>query len=141
MTKQELAETVELIYAMWNKELPHDPERLKTVYRAWGRLLLDHPQDDILNAAERLATRHEYLPTPGTIKTEYQRLQPGAPPTPTEAWNQYTRLRDTINAGTHNPTVAEIHPRLAKTINAVGYNLHTNDDRRHFTNTYETIDP
>ena len=138
MNKQELADTVELIYAMWNKELPNDPDRLKTVYRAWDRILSDCPQNGVLTAAERLALSEPYLPTPGTIKAEYLRTQPGAAPTPAEAWNQYIRLRDSVNAGTHDPTVADIHPRLAKTIAAVGYNLSTNDDRRHFTTTYLT---
>lgn len=139
MTKEELVETVNLVHAMWNKDLGNDGEKATLVYRAWGRLLKDCPQDGILQAAERLNMREEYLPTPGALKSEYQRTVRGAAPTPAQAWNQYVALRDAVNAGTHNPTVADIHPRLRKTIAAVGYSLSTNDDRRHFTATYWTM--
>ena len=140
MTKEELVETVNLIHAMWNKEPPTDPDRLKTLYRAWSRLLLNCPQEGILTAAETLAHHEQYLPPPGMIRAEYERTQPGAAPTPAQAWNQYVALRDAVNTGTHNPTTTTIHPRLQKTITQVGYSLSTNDDRRHFTATYQTTD-
>lgn len=139
MTKEELVETVNLIHAMWNKEPTSDPDRLKTLYRAWSRLLLDCPQDGILTAAETLARHEQYLPPPGMIRAEWERRQPDAAPTPAQAWNQYVALRDAVNAGTFDPTAANIHPRLQKTIAQVGYSLSTNDDRRHFTATYLTV--
>lgn len=134
MNKEELTETVEIIYAMWNKELPNLPDNQKNVYRAWHRILADTPKDEILKAADRLATREQYLPTPGMIKAEYLRTLPDAPPTAAQAWNQYTHIRDTVNAGTIEPT--NIHPKLQTIIQQVGLNLHTNADRLHFTETY-----
>jgi hypothetical protein len=135
MTKEELTEVVEIIYAMWNKEIPNLPDSRKNMYIAWFRVLNDTPKDGILQAADRLAVRETYLPAPGMIKAEYLRTLPEAPPTAAQAWNQYVRIRDAVNAGTTQHDVV-IHPRLQATIQQVGLNLHTNDDRRHFTETY-----
>jgi hypothetical protein len=134
MTKEELVETVELVYAIWNKDMPQNADSLKTLYKAWARVLLDAPKDGILEAADRLALINQYLPTPGTLKQEWLRTEPGAAPTPTQAWNQYCAIRDAVNAGTHTPH--QVHPRLQAAINQCGLSLHTNDDRRHFTQTY-----
>lgn len=135
MTKEELTEVVEIVYAMWNKELPNLPDSQKNIYRAWHRLLADAPKDGILQAADRLAIREQYLPAPGMLKAEYLRTLPDTAPTPAQAWNQYIRIRDAVNAGTTQHDVA-IHPRLQAVIQQVGLTLHTNDDRRHFTETY-----
>jgi len=134
VTKDELIEAVDLIYAMWNKDLPTLPDQQKNMYRAWSRLILDCPKNDILQAADRLALTHPYLPTPGTIRAEYNRIQPGSSPSPSQAWNQYTQIRDAINSGNQSPI--QPHPKLAATIRQTGLNLHTNDDRKHFTQTY-----
>ena len=135
MTKEELTEVVEIIYAMWNKELPNLPDSQKNIYRAWHRILADTPKDAILQAADRLAIREQFLPPPGMIKAEYLRHLPDAPPTAAQAWNEYIRIRDSVNAGTMD-TGTTIHPRLQAVIQQVGLSLHTNDDRRHFTETY-----
>ena len=131
MTKEELVSTVEIVYAMWNKEVPHNPS---TLYEAWGRILKDCPKDGILKAAEKLSLTETFLPTPGNLKSTYMRTLPDAPPTAAQAWNEYCRIRDQVNSGTH--TMNNIHPRLQATIRQVGLNLSTNDDRRHFTETY-----
>ena len=137
MTKQELAEAVELIYAMWNKEIPANVESRTMMYRAWNTILGDLPQNEVLEAAKRLAGKETYLPTSGAIRTEHRRMTTNEP-TAAQAWNQYTAIRDAINSGTtqYQPP----HPRLQKTIQPVGLNLHTNDDRRHFTETYNTVE-
>lgn len=140
MTKEELVETVNLVHAMWNRDVGNDGNRATLLYRAWGRVLKDCPQDEILRAADRLNVREEYLPTPGALKREYLGSLPDAAPSAAQAWNQYVALRDAVNAGTHDPTVADIHPQLRKTITAVGYTLSTNDDRRHFTATYQSYE-
>lgn len=133
MTKEELITTVEIVYAMWNKEVPHNPS---TLYEAWGRILKDCPKDSILKAAEKLSLTETFLPTPGNLKATYMRTLPDAPPTAAQAWNEYCHIRDQVNSGTH--TTNNIHPRLQATIKQVGLNLSTNDDRRHFTETYNT---
>lgn len=137
MNKKELAEAVELIYAMWNKEIPTNIDARTMTYRAWNTILGDLPYDEIIEAAKRLTTKETYLPTAGTIRTEHRRTTTQEP-TPAQAWNQYTSIRDAINSGTtqYQPP----HPRLQKTIQQVGLNLHTNDDRRHFTETYNTTE-
>ena len=135
MTKNELISVVDTVYAMWNRELPLDPELL---YNAWGRILKDCPKDGVLDAVDRLALTEAFMPPVGMIKAEYQRLLPNATPTASQAWNEYCRLRDAVNSGTHD-TVTDLHPRLQATIRQVGLNLHTNDDRRHFTETYNTV--
>lgn len=134
MTKDELSNTVETIYAMWNKELPNTVDAKKKVYEAWWRLLKDIEQEQALQAADRLALRETFLPTPGTIKTEH--LRTTGTLTAAEAWNEYLKVKDAINNGTWDST--QIPPRLKTTIYKVGLNLHTNDDRRHFTETYNT---
>ena len=134
MTKEELISTVEIVYAMWNKDIPHNPS---TLYEAWGRILKDCPKDGILKAAERLSLTETFLPTPGVLKANYLQSLPDAPPTAAQAWNEYCRIRDQVNSGTH--MMQNIHPRLQSTIQQVGLNLHTNDDRRHFTETYNSV--
>lgn len=138
MNKEELAEVVEIVYAMWNKELPNLPDSKKNIYRAWNRVLNDMPKDGILEAADRLAVREQFLPPPGMIKAEYLRCQPDAPPSAAQAWNEYCRIRDAINSGTATADM-DTHPRLRATIQQTGLNLHTNDDRRHFTETYSAM--
>jgi len=137
MNKTELAEIVELIYAMWNKELPTNVEAKTMTYRAWNTVIGDLPKTEILEAAKRLTARETYLPTAGLVRTEHRRMTTKEP-TPAQAWNQYTAIRDAVNSGTtqYQPP----HPRLQKTIQQVGLNLHTNDDRRHFTETYNTVE-
>ncbi|MBM3913698.1 MAG: hypothetical protein FJ351_04565 [Sphingomonadales bacterium] len=137
MNKQELTETVELIYAMWNKELPVNIEAKKMTYRAWNIIIGDLPQTEVIEASKRLTSKETYLPTAGLIRTEHRRMTIKEP-TAAQAWNQYTHIRDAINSGTtqYEPP----HPRLQKTIQQVGLNLHTNDDRRHFTETYNTVE-
>ena len=63
MNKEELTEVVEIVYAMWNKELPSLPDAQKNVYRAWHRVLADTPKDGILEAADRLATIEKFIVT------------------------------------------------------------------------------
>ena len=139
MTKEELTQVVETVYAMWNKELPYSDSARLTVYNAWALILHDDPKDQIIKAATRLAHHETFMPSPGMIRAEYLKTLPDAPPTASQAWNMYTRIRDAVNSGAVD-TTTRIHPRLQATIQQVGLNLHTNDDRRHFTETYLDAD-
>jgi hypothetical protein len=136
MDKKQLAEVVEIVYGMWNKELPVNIESRKLTFRAWQLLLGDLEEQDIIDAAKRLAQKEHFLPTPGMLVTEHRRFTTKEP-TPHQAWSHYTHIRDAVNSGTtqYSPP----HPRLQKTIQQVGLNLHTNDDRKHFIEIYTTL--
>lgn len=135
MDKKQLAEVVEVVYAMWNKELPVGIEARKSTYRAWHILLSEYEEQDIIDAAKRLAQREQFLPTPGMLVTEHRQFTTKEP-TPHQAWSHYTQIRDAVNSGTTQYTPP--HSKLQKTIQQVGLNLHTNDDRKHFIEIYTT---
>lgn len=130
MNKNELTDIVGTAYGMWNKELPMLQEDREAVYRGWWSLLAPYDVATVAETLQKLSRTHQYLPSVGIIVNHLI-----GDPTPAEAWNTYTRLRDSINNGTASPDT-DIHPRLQATIKKVGMNLHTNDDRKHFTETY-----
>lgn len=137
MNKQECVQVTETIHAMWNKTLPDNQSSRLATLRAWFMVLEDAPADGILKAASKLAEKEQFFPPVGIIKQHYINALPGADPIPAEAWNIYCRIRDKYNAGTITPN-ENISEKLTRTIHQVGLNLHTNQDRQHFTETYNS---
>lgn len=132
MTKQELAEIVDTIYALWNQE---PPANNKTLYEAWWTMLKDLPANTVRQAATQLATLDHYMPRPGTLRRHTITLTGiTPPPTPIEAWNTLQQLTEATNNGTYQPQ--QLHPALQATIQKTGTRLHTNGDRDQFTKTY-----
>jgi|LauGreDrversion4_2_1035121.scaffolds.fasta_scaffold1013465_2 hypothetical protein len=132
MNKKELTDIVGTAYGIWNKELPMLQEDREAVYRGWWMLLSPYEVATVEETLQKLSRTHQYLPPTGIILNHLI-----GDPTPSQAWNIYCRLRDSINNGTASPDTI-IHPRIQQTIQQVGMNLHTNDDRRHFTETYNS---
>lgn len=132
MTKTELAEIVDTVYALWNQE---PPTNNKTTYEAWWTMLKDLPAETTKQALTQLATLDGYMPRPGTLRRHTITLTGTTPPpTPIEAWNHLQQLNEATNNGTYQP--ATIHPALQATIQKTGTRLHTNGDREQFIKTY-----
>lgn len=135
MNNEESTNIVDLAYALWNKELPNDPNKRSTIYKAWDFLIQDCPHNEIELTLVKLNKTERFLPTPGTVWEHWQQTQPDAEPTAAQAWNLYCHLRDTINSGTAQPDT-HIPVKLQQVIRTVGLNLTTGADRTHFTETY-----
>jgi hypothetical protein len=135
MNKTEAIEVVNQTYATWNQALPASPDERKSIYTAWWTLIADLEPAHCTQAIIHLALTETFLPKPGHLrKTVYNLTNPDAPPTPSQAWNQYHNLCQQMNSGNYTPQ--NIHPALAETIRQVGTELTTGADRNHFTETY-----
>ena len=134
-SKADTTKLVDLVYTLWNKELPNDPDQKKLVYRAWHLVLQDCPYDQLELILVKLNRTERFLPTPSMIHEEWQQTQPDAEPTATQAWNLYCHIRDTVNSGTAQPDT-QIPVKLQQVIRIVGLNLTTGADRDHFKQTY-----
>jgi len=137
MNKQECVQVAETIHAMWNKTLPENQDSRLATLRAWFMVLEDTPADGILKMASKLAEKEQFMPPVGIIKQRYLSTLPGADPIPAEAWNAYCQMRDQFNTGTTTPQ-ENISLKLVRTIKQVGLSLHTNQDRQHFIETYNS---
>lgn len=135
MTKNELVELVEFVYALWNQQPPATGQ--KVMYDAWWQMMQDLPADTAKQAAMNLSSLDAFMPRPGTLRRHTLNLTGVAqPPTPIEAWNQARRLAESLVNGTFQP--ADLHPAVQQTLNKTGTQLSTNGDREQFIHTYKT---
>lgn len=139
MTKQELCDIVDRIYASWNQQIPATQQ--KAIYNAWWRILQHCNPDDIHTTIDHMVITETYMPKPGQIWTHnLQQTNTYNPPTPQQAWQQLRQAAHAAHTGTHNPNNT-IHPDTQHIIQQLGtttaYNLHTNNDREHFTTLYQ----
>jgi len=137
MTKEELVELVDRVYASWNQQIPQLQQ--KAVYDAWWRILKDLPAEDCHTALDQLIYHDSYMPRPGALYQQtIKNITDNHPPTPLEAWHQLRQLTEQTNNGTYQS--ANTHPLVLQTIQQLGgtqaLNLHTNGDRDHFITTY-----
>lgn len=139
MTKNELCELVERVFASWNNQIPANQQ--KDVYAAWWRILQNLNKDACDEAVDTLVKQDHYMPRPGTVYREAIRIQHNwNPPTPLIAWEQFRTMAETANTGTWDPNT-EIHPEVKTLTRKLGgtkaYNLHTNGDRELFITAYQ----
>lgn len=139
LTKTELCELVDRVFASWNQQIPVNQQ--KEVYNAWWRILKDLNKEDCELAIDTLVKQDSYMPRPGNLYKETIRIQHNwNPPTPLIAWEQFRTMADAANTGTWNENL-DIHPEVKTVVKQLGgtraYNLHTNGDREHFITTYE----
>ena len=137
MTKEELVELVDRVYASWNQQIPQLQQ--KAVYDAWWRILKDLESEACHTALDQLIYHDSYMPRPGALYQQtIKNITNNHPPTPLEAWHQLRQMSEQTNNGTHTPT--QTHPLVLKTIQQLGgpkaLTLHTNGDREHFITTY-----
>ena len=137
MTKEELVELVDRVYASWNQQIPALQQ--KAVYDAWWRILKDLEGEACHTALDQLIYHDSYMPRPGALYQQtIKNITDNHPPTPLEAWHQLRQMSEQTNNGTQQPT--NTHPLVLQTIQQLGggraLTLHTNGDREHFITTY-----
>jgi hypothetical protein len=134
MTKSELVEIVDRVYILWGKTKPEVNQ--KAFYDVWWSLLFDLDAAEVTAAVNELAATDEpYLPRPGTVRRRTLVRSAGLP-SPLQAWNTLQHVREQVNNGTIQPD-PNMHPVLRSTLQKTGTNLHTNQDRVQFIDTYE----
>lgn len=139
MTKSELCELVERVYASWNNQVPANQQ--KDVYNAWWLILKNLTKEACDEAITQLVIQDSYMPRPGSIYRQAIRIQHNwNPPTPLIAWEQLRTMAEAANTGTWHPDT-QIHPEVKTVARKLGgtkaYTLHTNGDRDLFIQTYQ----
>jgi hypothetical protein len=142
MTKEELVELVDQVYATYRAELPNKDGDLTTTLNAWYELLHDLDLQDAKRAFRKMAVTREFMPRPGEIRKVTIDTTTKVPPfdDPIIAWGKWITLSQEVNSGM--PPSIEVSAALAGTIKAMGqsaYNLHTNSDRAVFSQAYEKV--
>lgn len=139
LTKEELKEIVDRVYASWNQQVP--ASTAKVVYNAWWRILHDLTVVETNEAIDALVIEDSYMPRPGSIRRLVISSQGGleAPPAPLEAWQQFRSMAEAANSGQYREMV--VHPVLRGCVTALGgsaaFGMHTNGDRTMFLEAYE----
>ena len=141
MTKTELKQLVDRIYASWNQIVPASNSR--TVYEAWFRVLEDLTVVDVEEAIDYLVIQDRYMPRPGTVRRlvieKLVQLEPA--PAALEAWQQMRSIAESINSGAVERS--PLHPCLQQALSRLGgvksLNLHTNGDRDAFVEIYTKV--
>lgn len=142
MTKNELIEIVDRIYASWNQTVP--ASNAKTIYNAWWRVLSDLTVVDVTKAVDVLVMRDKYMPRPGAIRRLIKiDSMDDRPPSPLEAWNTLRELAETSQSGIYSPVPESVHACVRQAIASVGgtagFALHTNGDRDYFIEAFMRI--
>jgi hypothetical protein len=141
MTKGELVELVDRVWATWNVDISMNAK--KASYEAWFRVLKDLDIEPCHEALDDLAVEDRpWQPRPGTLRKKViDNGDPhGAVPTAFEAWTQY---RSKVIAAASGAEAIPLHPLVRATVDKLGasseHALHTNGDRDMFMKTYESM--
>lgn len=143
MTKTELVEIVDRVYATWNQVVPQSSA--KVIYDAWWRLLSDLGLDDCHRSIDSLAIDDSYMPRPGALRKHVlllpYRNTKDAPASAQEAWAIVQKMGAAAARGEYSHT--SLHPCLQKSIALLGgttaLGLHTNGDRNSFIEVYNQV--
>lgn len=138
MTKEELKDLVEQVYASYNQVL-YETDR-KIVLRAWYDVLHDVPYGGGKQALLDWIAMNQYMPKPGDIRRKYRDTIVPQPPIPQIAWATLVGAIKDANSGT--PIKVGLHPAITKTIEMLGdsvWGYHTNSDRTDFYKSYEFV--
>lgn len=140
MTKHELIELVNQIYAAYNQTL-YEQDKSAT-YRAWYLLLEDLEYEAAMNAFVNLAVYEKFMPRPGDVRRATIDAQTKMPPhlDGYSAWGIFVTLQKNAHYGT--PTEIPVPESLRKTLERLGsaaHDMHTNGDREVFLKTYDAV--
>lgn len=140
MTKEELVEIVDQIYAAYNKVL-YEQDKQAT-YRSWYAILEDLDKDTTWNAFVNLAVYAKFMPGPGEVRRAAIDAQTEIPPhlDGYSAWGIYMTLQRDAHFGTQ--TEIQVPEALKKTLEKLGaaaYDMHTNGDREAFLRVYDSV--
>lgn len=141
LTKNELVELVDRVYATWNQVVPQSSA--KVIYEAWWRLLSDLSLEDCHQAVDSLAIADNYMPRPGALRklVTCQNSEYSQPPSPQEAWATIQRLGEASAKGEY--LQVSLHACVSEAIRLLGGTsalaLHTNGDRNSFTELYTRV--
>lgn len=142
MTRRELVQLVDQVFATYNAPLPQEEAKLKTLYTAWYELLHDLEYQETKATFLQLAINATYMPRPGDIRrsTINRRTKSSPFEEPLVAWGKWMTVTREVNSGM--PASVAISDALRATIRELGdvaYGMHTNSDREAFCRTYERI--
>lgn len=142
MTKEELVELVDQVYASYRVDQPVGDADIKILLNAWYDLLHDLELADVRRAFLRLAVTRDFMPRPGELRRVTIDMTTKIPPfdDPYVAWGKWITLTQEVNSG--RPPSIEVSEALSKTVQALGqasYNMHTNSDREVFCKTYSKV--
>jgi hypothetical protein len=143
LTKTELVELVDRVYATWNQVVPQSSA--KVIYEAWWRLLSDLRLEDCHRSLDSLAIADSYMPRPGALRKyvvlQDQNKQYGLAPQPAEAWATLQAIGGASARGEY--VQVHLHPCVQKAVALLGGTaalaLHTNGDRNSFTEVYKEV--
>lgn len=141
MTKNELVELVDRVYASWNQVVPQSSA--KVIYEAWWRLLSDLNQEECHQVVDSLAISDSYMPRPGSIRklTILRYSSVSQPPSAQEAWATLQKLGVASAKGEY--LQVSLHECVSQAISLLGgtaaLGLYTNGDRTSFTELYNTV--
>lgn len=141
LTKNELVEIVDRIYATWNQVVPQSSA--KAIYDAWWRVIGDLSLEDCHLAVDSLAVSDTYMPRPGNVRKTltYQNNKDLYAPSPQEAWSIVQDLGVAAAKGEFRQI--HLHECVSKAIQTLGGTsclaLHTNGDRNSFIEVYTQI--
>lgn len=142
MTKKELVNLVDKIYATYNNQLPVDDEGLQAVYSAWWDLLHDLDAEETREAFLSIAVHAEFMPRPGALRRKVidTRIKIPQFDEPIVAWGKWITLSKEVHSGM--PPSIPVSDALKLTVQQIGepaYGMHTNADREAFCRTYEKV--
>lgn len=140
MTKEELCNLVDQVYATYNKDLPLDGDEIKALYTAWYEVLHDLGYTETKAAFLDMTIWNDFLPRPGNLRRLTIEARPETPKydDPIIAWGKWISLLKDLNAGMA-PSVA-VSDALRITLEKIGdaaHGMHTNGDREAFCRAYE----
>lgn len=141
MTKNELVELVDRVYASWNQVVPQSSA--KVIYEAWWRLLSDLQLEECHQVVDSLAISDSYMPRPGAIRRETlcRYNSAGRAPSAQEAWATLQKVAAAAARGEY--IQVSLHECLSEAITLLGGTpalaLHTNGDRNSFTEVYNQV--
>lgn len=142
MTKDELVELVDQVYATYRTEMPHGEAEVKATLNAWYEMLHDLEASDVKRIFRNLAVVDEFLPRPGKLRRLTIDATTKIPPfdDPITAWGKWLTLTQEVNSGMP-PSIpaSEVMTLTVKALGQAAYNLHTNADRNVFCAMYEKI--
>ena len=140
MTKDELANLVDLVYAGYNVPLPTVDK--KKVRRAWYDILHDLDYIDAYDAYLDLATFSAFMPRPGDIRRATIDAQTKIPKhlEPYSAWGIFLGMQKDAHNGVG--TKVPLPEAVQKTLERLGPSaagMHTNGDRDVFVAVYKQV--
>jgi len=142
LTKNELVELVDRVYASWNQVVPQSSA--KVIYDAWWRLLSDLELEECHQVVDSLAISDSYMPRPGAIRRETLcRYTPNAAAAPSaqEAWATLQQVA--VGSANGEYIQVSLHECVSEAITILGGThalaLHTNGDRNSFIEVYNQV--